>query len=166
MKDIGVKINLKQKVKQKVKQEPRKTSPENFVLTKGKEPSRESGIHESNLTSDYQDALVEGLSFKCCIHANKGLSMFNILRNLTILDDEHREKAYDMLRKCPNVSSKARDKLEYDIEKCQQYTGTLSSLRYIIKTYNKEYYDNVLSKFSKNKYIGYDDISEFVDNDY
>lgn len=144
--DIDVKLNL----------EPRM-----------KKQTDDDDVHECNLTNEYQKVLVEGLSFDVDIHANSrdinnSLSIYNLFMAFNVLNDEHKQLAYNKILKCGRLTSKARELFNEKIELCENKVSSLGTLIYIIKKYNKKYFDEVLSKFNKNKHIDDDDISEYI----
>ena len=79
---------------------------------------------------------------------------------VNVLNDEHKQTAYEKIWKC-RLTSKARELFNEKRELCKNKVSSLGTLIYIIKMYNKRYFDDVLSKYNKNKYIC-NDISEYV----
>ena len=146
LRDIDVKLNLAPRMKKQIDDE---------------------AVHECNLTNEYQNLLVEGLTFDVDIHANSrdvnnSLSIYNLFTAFNVLNDEHKQLAYNKILKCGRLTSKARELFNEKIELCKNKTSSLGTLIYIIKKYNKRYFDEVLSKYNKNKHIDDDDISEYI----
>lgn len=112
-----------------------------------------------NLTPEYQQLLVDGLSFNVPIHASPSkiderLSIYNLIQAVNIMNEEYRQIAYDKIRNDPNMTEKAIERLDRIInEVCIDKQYPLPVLLKIIRIYNNDYYTNVLMNSSIKKYI-------------
>ena len=111
-----------------------------------------------NLTSEYQQLLVDGLSFNVPIHAtarkiDDGLSIYNLIQAVNVMNDEYRQIAYDNIRSNPNLTEKSSNRFDQTINDCIDKIYPLPVLLKIIRIYNNDYYTNVLMNSSIKKYI-------------
>ena len=110
--------------------------------------------HSCQASSAYQQLLVDGLTFNTAIHAtarkiDQELSIYTLFQAINILDDKYRDAAYDRIRTSPYLTGKASIRFDDVAIACADKAYPLPVLLKIIKIYNAEYYETILTRVQK-----------------